>query len=245
VKNAEAKSALRVIDAGRLHCVLEPGDWEFPAHYAADIQRHWREKTKSNPSLYDGRVLLARRVEQIAAPEGGRSFSIGFFETRFSNFLAWRDFGFPDETVFNCFAMAALRSADGGYLLGEMSAQHSSPGAIYFPAGTPDLLDVREDGTVDLEGSAARELLEETGLSVADARLEPGWTVVFERQYVACLKTIASPESSTALLARARAHLEREEAPELAAVHMAMRSEDLSHPRLAIFVRAFLEARVS
>jgi 8-oxo-dGTP pyrophosphatase MutT (NUDIX family) len=244
VKTAEAKSVPRVIDAVRLQCVLEPAHWEFPARYAADIEKHWREKTKSNPALYDGRVLLARRVEQIAAEDGGRAFSIGFFETRFSNFLAWRDFGFPDETVFNCFAMAALRSADGGYLLGEMSALHSSPGAIYFPAGTPDRLDVREDGSVDLEGSAARELLEETGLSAADARLEPGWTVVFERQYIACLKTMASAESSKALLARARAHLEREDEPELAAVHMASRREDLSHPRLASFVRAFLEARV-
>jgi len=228
-----------------LQCALEPGSWEFRERYATDIERHWRERTKVNPSLYDGRVLLARRVEEIAGPDGARVLSVGFFETSFSSFLAWRDFGFPDTTVFNCFAMAALRSKDGAYLLGEMCAQHSSPGAMYFPAGTPDLLDVRDNGCVDLEGSVARELREETGLAVEDAQLESGWTVVLEGQYVACMKSILSPEPAARLLQRARAHLAQEEAPELAAVHMVSRREDLLHPRIANFVRAFLEPRVA
>lgn len=237
-------NAPRVITADRLQCVLEPGSWDFTARYAAEVAAHWRERRKANPSLYDGRILLARRVEEISRPEGGRTLSVGFFETPFSSFLAWRDFGFPDTKVFNCFAMAALRSVEGAYLLGEMCAGHASPGAIYFPAGTPDLLDVREDGQVDLEGSVTRELLEETGLSTRNARLEPGWTVVFEGQYVACMKTINSAESSAALLARARAHIDREQAPELAAVHMVSSPADLLRPRIASFVRAFLEPRL-
>ena len=147
----------RLITVDRLHCILEPHAWDFAALRAEDIQSHWREKKRANPSLYDGRVLLARRVAQSGDAEGDRTLSIEFFETGFSNFLAWRDFGFPDAGVYNCFAMAALRSKDGAYLLGEMGPGHSSAGAIYFPGGTPDLLDVRGD-FVDLEGSAAREL---------------------------------------------------------------------------------------
>ncbi len=230
----------RLITVDRLHCILEPHAWDFAALRAEDIQSHWREKTRANPSLYDGRVLLARRVAQSGDAEGDRTLSIEFFETGFSNFLAWRDFGFPDAGVYNCFAMAALRSKDGAYLLGEMGPGHSSAGAIYFPGGTPDLLDVRGD-FVDLEGSAARELLEETGLSLQGAELEPSWTIVFDRHYVACLKTISSPESAEVLLARAQAHLTREDDPELAAIHMVSKRADLAHPKVMGFVRAFLE----
>jgi 8-oxo-dGTP pyrophosphatase MutT (NUDIX family) len=236
------KNAPRLLAVDRLHCVLEPNSWDFPTRYAADIEAHWRKETSANPGLYDGRVLLARRIEESVHPGDGRkSLSIGFFEAPFSSFLAWRDFGFPDKGVFNCFAMAALRSKDGAFLLGEMSAQHSSPGAVYFPAGTPDLLDVRQDGAVDLKGSVARELFEETGLSLDHAAPEPGWTVVFDGQYVACMKTIASPESGAELRARAEAHVARETSPELAAIHLVSRRGDLAHPKLANFVRVFLE----
>jgi 8-oxo-dGTP pyrophosphatase MutT (NUDIX family) len=233
-------NAPRLVTADQLHCVLEPNSWDFSTRHAADIDAHWRKEIRANPSLYDGPVLLARRIEQVRGPCGGLSLSIGFFEARFSSFLAWRDFGFPDAEVYNCFAMAALRSRDGAFLLGEMSARHSNPGAIYFPSGTPDLLDLREEGAVDLEGSVARELLEETGLSIDDARLEPGWTVVLDGQYVACMKTIVSPEPAATLVERAQAHLAQEEAPELAAVHMISRRGDLAHPNLMRFVRAFL-----
>lgn len=230
----------RLLTVDRLNCILEPHAWDFAALRADDIQSHWRDKTSVNPSLYDGRVLLARRVAQSGDAEGDRTLSIDFFETGFSNFLAWQDFGFPDTKIYNCFAMAALRSRDGAYLLGEMGSGHSNAGAIYFPGGTPDLLDVRGD-FVDLEGSAARELLEETGLSLRGAELEPGWTIVFDRQYVACLKTISSPEPAEVLIARAQAHLAQEEDPELAAIYMVSRRADLSHPKLRRFVRAFLE----
>ncbi len=43
------------------------------------------------------------------------------FETDFASFVAWRDWNFPDRDVFNVFAMAAVRAADGGYLLGQMA----------------------------------------------------------------------------------------------------------------------------
>ncbi len=96
----------------------------------------------------------------------GDVFRGAYLETRFSRFIAWRDFGFPDRTMRNCFAMAALRAADGAFLLGVMGAHTANAGKVYFPAGTPDLDDVVGD-RVDLAGSVARELGEETGLATA------------------------------------------------------------------------------
>ena len=93
-----------------------------------------------------------------------------YFETDFADFLAWRDFGFPGESVCNGFSMAALQGSDGAFLLGEMAAHTANAGAIYFAAGTPDRQDVFGE-RVDLAASVTRELEEETGVSAAEIRL--------------------------------------------------------------------------
>ena len=80
-----------------------------------------------------------------------------YSEADFASFVAWRDWGFPDTSVRNCFPMAALRSSDGAFLLGVMGAHTANAGHIYFAAGTPDPNDIVGD-TVDLEGGVMREL---------------------------------------------------------------------------------------
>jgi 8-oxo-dGTP pyrophosphatase MutT (NUDIX family) len=83
-------------------------------------------------------------------------------------------------TVEDCFSMAALRSSDLAFLLGEMAPLTCRAGRIYFPAGTPDPTDVF-DGRVDLEASARRQLLEETGVDPSETVIAPGWTLVCSR----------------------------------------------------------------
>ena len=95
------------------------------------------------------------------------SLSGAYLETDFASFIAWRDWGFPDKTMRNCFPMAALRSSDGAFLLGVMGAHTATAGQVYFPAGTPDPNDVVGE-RVDLEAGVMRELPEETGLGPAD-----------------------------------------------------------------------------
>jgi len=235
---------IHILRADRLDCRLTPHRWVFEESHAAEIDEFWRARTRENAALYDGRVLLASRVATRVDSEGRTALAMSLFETRFSRFLAWREFGFPDQSIFNCFAMPALRSAEGAFLVGEMGRRHSSPGLLYFPCGTPDPADVLADGSVDLDGSLRRELAEETGLSVGEGALAPGWTIVFEKQRVACVKIIDSGDPADAILARVEDFLARESDPELAGAHMIGRRDQLDDPRFPPFMTAFLGAAI-
>jgi 8-oxo-dGTP pyrophosphatase MutT (NUDIX family) len=229
---------LAVVDD--LDCRLTRFDWRFDRDRRDEIDRHFETCRESKPALYDGRVLLASRAELVVRRHA-RVLEVDAFETGFSRFLAWRDFGFADQSVVNFFSMPAVRSRDGAFLLGEMGRGHSSAGAVYFPGGTPDLSDVRDDGRVELSDSLIRELAEETGLDAHDGACAPGWTVVFDRQYVACIKRIDWPEPAAALLERARAFIAAETDPELSDIHMISRLDQLADPRLPAFTRAYLD----
>ena len=156
---------------------VEPWPWPFAAARRAEIDSHFEAKKRKLPGLWNGRVLLGRnpRFADLL-------FGAEYFETDFASFLAWRDWGFPDPDVFNGFGMGALLSNDGAFALGEMGGHTANAGRIYFPAGTPDLDDVRTDARgkmLDIEGSVAREVEEETGLAPSDYRADPHWDCVF------------------------------------------------------------------
>ena len=228
----------RIVEVDRLDCRLVAHRWDFAEAHAEEIDRRWAERLRDNPALYDGPVLLACRAE-IEEEAGERVLRLDAFETRFSRFLVWRLLGWPDESVFNCFAMPAVRASDGAFLVGEMGEGHSAAGLRYFPGGTPDPSDVLAGGAVDLMGSLVRELAEETGLPAAEGTAAPGWTVIFDRQRVACIKRFDWPEPAAALAERVRAFLAPEAKPELADVHMLApgRHDD---PRLPAFMVDFL-----
>ena len=92
-------------------------------------------------------------------------------------------------------------------------------GQIYFPAGTPDPSDVFDD-KVDLEASARRELLEETGVRADEASVAPGWTLVFTPQRIACMKLMTLAVPAAALKARIDAYLARDPHAELSRMHI-------------------------
>jgi hypothetical protein len=227
---------LRRVD--RLDCRLVAFDWPFARERAGEIDALWAARVARNPTLYDGPVLLACGADIVEAA-GEAVLRLDAFETRFSRFLVWRDLGWPDRSVFNCFAMPAVRSTDGLYLLGEMGPGHSAEGLRYFPGGTPEPADVTAEGRVDLLGSLGRELAEETGLSASSAIAAPGWTVIFDGQRVACLKRLDWPESGAALGARVRAFVAAQDDPELCGAHLLAPGLH-DDPRLPGFMRAFL-----
>jgi 8-oxo-dGTP pyrophosphatase MutT (NUDIX family) len=212
-----------------------PAPWPFAQAWRAEIDAHFAIMQRERP-IWNGRVLLARNPDF----SGGR-FSADYFDTDFASFLAWRDWGFPDAEVFNGFGVGALRCADGAFLLGEMGPHTSNAGRIYFPAGTPDPDDV-SDGAVDISGSIAREVLEETGLTPADYRADPHWDCVAAGAAIAIIRILNVEGSGEALRARVEANLARQHQPELSAVHLVRGVDDLTAdmPR---YVSAFFEMR--
>lgn len=230
-------------DPGQLFRVAEidarvaPFEWDFARERAGEIADYWARAKAKKPAMFDGRVLLGHTLDYT--PDNGGLLRSRYFETAFSAFLAYRDFGFPGGRVFNGFAMAALRSADGAFLLGEMGAHTASAGMSYFPAGTPDREDIVGD-TVDLAGSVRRELREETGLELADADLDPVWTIVRYQGRVACMRPVRLAGTASEIAAEIEGFLARDPQPELAGMRIVRSMSDLAALRVPEFVRIYL-----
>jgi 8-oxo-dGTP pyrophosphatase MutT (NUDIX family) len=213
---------------------FRPMPWPFAEQRRDEIDAHFAVKRAEKPKIWNGRILLARNP--VFTED---RFRACYFEADFASFLAWRDWGFPDASVFNGFGMGALRCSDGAFLLGEMGHHTSNAGRIYFPSGTPDLDDIKGDA-VDISGSVAREVEEETGLSAADYRAGAHWDCVVSGAAIAMIKILNVDLTGEALRARVEANLARQQQPELAAVHLVRGAYDLT-AAMPRFVTAFVE----
>ncbi|MFC7396724.1 NUDIX hydrolase [Chelatococcus sp. GCM10030263] len=214
---------------------LVDGVWPWAEANRAAIEAHWAALTAANPALFNGRVLVMRQREIDGEVMTGQVIAVDY-----ASFLAMRDFGAPDPGTGNCFAMAALRSADGAYVLGVMGSHTANAGRVYFPAGTPDMSDVLPDGRLDLLGSVTRELAEETGITPDDVTIEEGWTAVFEGARVALMRIVRSPLSAAELVGRIERFLASEEQPELAGLKLVRRAADIDTATMPLFLQHYL-----
>jgi 8-oxo-dGTP pyrophosphatase MutT (NUDIX family) len=225
-----------------IDCGLADQSWSFAQQHAGAIDLHWAERCRAKPELFNGRVLLLWEgsIETVGKASVLRG---SFIESDFKSFLFWRDRGFPPTDVRNCFAMAALETADGAFVLGEMAPHTAPAGQIYFPSGTPDPQDV-VNGQVDIDGSARRELAEETGLGSGDVVFEEGLVLVSNATRVCCMKPVRSPATAEVLVARIHAWLARDPKPELARMHVVRSLADLV-PAMPDFIKAYLTHKLA
>jgi hypothetical protein len=222
-----------IVRIERVDIAYEPQPWPFAMEREGEIERHFAERRRERPGMWNGRVLLLHQHRFVGAELRGRCF-----QTDYASFTAWRDWNFPDRQVINYFAGAVLRTSDGGYMLGEMGAHTAAAGWSYFPCGTPepgDLVGCR----IDLEGSLRREFTEETGLNLDDFAAEPGWTALIDGPYIALMKMLQARESGDEIGARVRRYLAREREPELAGVRIVHGPADLAPP-IPAYVTDFL-----
>jgi 8-oxo-dGTP pyrophosphatase MutT (NUDIX family) len=210
-----------------------PYRWPFAIAHHDEIAAHFAESRRSATAIWNGRILLMREPAIADATLHG-----SFFATDYADFLAWRDWDFPDRTVVNCFAMGAMRTSDGAYLMGVMGDRTANPGRIYFPAGTPDEDDIKGDG-VDLLGNVLREVAEETGLAPQDYTVADGWTAIVAETQIALMKSIAVPARAEELRNTTLRHLASEPVPELSDIRIVRSVHDF-HPKMPDLVTAYL-----
>jgi 8-oxo-dGTP pyrophosphatase MutT (NUDIX family) len=224
---------LPIISLDRLALGYAPYRWPFAAERGDEIAAHFAECRNSATAMWNGRILLMR--DHVIADATLRGT---FFAADYADFLAWRDWDCPDRAVINCFAMGALRTSDGAYLMGVMGERTANAGRIYFPAGTPDLDDVHGDG-VDLLGNVIREVAEETGLTPAEYAVADGWTAVLAGPRIALMKAIEVPRPADELQQKMRRHLASETAPELRDIRIVRSARDFD-PMMPDFVTTYL-----
>jgi len=216
----------------RLDLRFAPRPWVFAQERREEIDAYFKTLQRDKP-LWNGRVLLMFEYALEGATLRGT-----YLETDFASFIAWRDWDFPDGTMRNCFAPAVLQGSDSGYVLGIMGEQTANAGQVYFPCGTPDPDDIR-DGRVDLDGSARRELLEETSIAASDLEIDPGWYAVLAGPRIAMMKPMRSKETADSLRQRIRTHIAQDSKPELADAYIVRGLEDIDN-RMPDFVRFFI-----
>lgn len=233
--------ALQIFEVAHLDFSFEPAPWAFAESEGPSIAAHWAELKRRKPALYDGRVLLLGGRKLMSLPGGGTTLRGSFFETDYASFVAWQAFGYPGPQIENCFSMAALRSADDAFLLGEMAPQTFNAGQTYFPSGTPDLSDIVGD-KVDLDASARRELLEETGVSASEAVVEGGWTLALAGRKIAAMKLMTLPLPAAQAKARIETFLARDPKAEFSRIHVVRGAADIDDARTPDFVAAYLRA---
>lgn len=226
---------IRVEPVTALELRCTGGRWAFEAEQADAIARHWQAMVAANPRLWNGRSLICTRAEV----EQG-VFRAELVEIAYASFVAWRDWGRPDATVLNCFGVPAVFSSDGALLLGVMGPTTLNAGKAYPPSGSLEPKDVGPDGSVDVLGNMRTELLEETGLDLAEAVPGP-MVAVFEGPRLAVAQRFDLGLSFAEIERRFRAHVAADPHAELSAVE-ALRHASQIDTRMVGYVGPLLQA---
>jgi 8-oxo-dGTP pyrophosphatase MutT (NUDIX family) len=227
---------IEIATLDRVEIVLEPWSWPFAAARRDEIDRHFAALQRQRSGIWNGRILLMHRWAI-----DDRVLRGACFESDYASLCAWRDWNHPDRGVHNFFAAAALRSSDGAYLVGEMAGDTAAAGLLNFPCGTPEPDDIDAHGRFDIGANLGRELLEETGIAVAELACEPGWTVVRDGGFVGLVKLATARQRADELRARIMRYLANEARPEFTDIRIVRDPADLGPP-MPPFMIAFLDA---
>lgn len=224
----------RVFAVSAVSARLAPGASPVEAAERAAIAAAWESAVAAKPKIFNGRILLGERVEIV-----GDRLEVTFRETAFATLIWLRTLPEGARPLFNVFGAAAVMSSDGAALLGRMAAHTANAGQVYFPCGTPDLGDVVGE-TVDIEGSIARELEEETGLSSPLVRATEERFVVMVGAMVAYVRRYDAALPAADLARRLADHAAAEPEAELDAF-LLLRSADEAPSVAPPYVQPALE----
>jgi 8-oxo-dGTP pyrophosphatase MutT (NUDIX family) len=218
---------------------LASGSWAFADAERTRIKEHWRTLADEKPRIWNGDVLICSSVGIENSVLSGQ-----FIKTDYASFVAWRDWGWPDKTVSNCFGSAAVLTSDGALLYGRMGSHTLNSGKLYPPGGSLEMRDVRPDGQVDVIGSLTRELEEETGLKASDA--EKGELLaIFDGPRLSVAKVFRFAARAEVLADQVRRYLPSAHEDELSDIEIVRSTSqfDSTMPAYAIALARYLVSR--
>jgi len=186
---------------------LEGGRHPHEERFGEEIDRHFATRRIAKPQLHDGRTVLGTswRIE------AGRG-AITCREVRYATLLHWLATPTPGRPspdaggAIHVFASAALVSADGRLLFGQMAAHTANGGRVYFPSGSLEPADFSA-GRADLAANMAREVREETGLELASAQAAAGYEVFIGDGLCSIFRRYHSRDCAAELVGRANRHI--------------------------------------
>lgn len=146
--------------------------WAFADEENLAIRRHWALRSAENPKFFNGRVLI---MTSGALRRGRLEGSLA--ATDFAASLYWRESGFKDRTVVDCFGSAIFVSSDGALVYGRQTPGNLNSGVIYPPSGFLDERNIGASGAVGIDESVAREVMEEIGLDASALSRDNGYLV--------------------------------------------------------------------
>ncbi|ENQ97853.1 NUDIX hydrolase [Brucella melitensis] len=172
----------RVHVISRADVLVLPGPLPYAEGNRASIAENWARECAANPTLFDGEVYLA---PEATLKDG--VLQAGFKRTRFATLMHWRRDPSPIRP-WHIFSVGVIVSGEGHLIAARMGQQNAVAGKVYFPAGSIDDNDIF-DARVDYDANCRREVREETGIDLADARAETQINLVTGNRSIALLPT--------------------------------------------------------
>ena len=185
-----------------------PGDHPIVATEQAAIAENWARETAANPALFDGRMLLQRRLALTESGIAGESHVIPF-----SAFMWWRRYPARPGGL-HLFAYPVLETSDGALVAIRMGAHTANAGQVYFAAGSLEPADI-VDGRCDIEGNMRREVKEETGLDLARSIPGEGYFASRMKRTVTVLRLYRFALTAQEMIERIEAHMPTAEDQEI------------------------------
>jgi 8-oxo-dGTP pyrophosphatase MutT (NUDIX family) len=227
-----AGATVQYID--HLDFAFAPWAWPFAERRRIAIEQFFDGLRENKPALWNGKLLLLRDARIVGATMSG-----AFFETDYAAMLAAVTWDAMGDGVKSCFPAAAVQSADGAFILGEMAEHTQNAGQILLPCGSVERGDT-SDGRVDLFATLRRELLEETGLSADSLVAAAGWYAVSIGALLPLIKVMRAAASAEQLRRRICANLAGQQDPEFCNIVVVRDTADLD-ARVPGWVTAFLQ----
>lgn len=220
------KSVIELRDAS---IRIEGGNLAYVSENKSEIAANWEAEIRANPTLFNGDFFMAEQAHIVRG-----SFEAIYKRTRFETMMHWKRNNISLKP-WHIFAVGVIVSGDNALIAGRMASSTAAAGRVYFPAGSFDEGDVRNE-IIDIGGNMQREVMEETAIDLADARrLDSNIYLVSADCSIALFRRYYFDLSSQELLARIRRHIANEINSELDDVIAVTSPSDMSDTTPATF----------